>query len=222
MAFADFFKSVAPKYCYKEHKNFVDIHEHDAGATLKKLRWQDSDFFHMDHQLAKDLTSFFQMAKSPKVFNHDCDGVILFEHDGKKYMFLNELKSGFDTGKILEAKEQIVSTFLKTNMLLHLFSCYKLEDYTVKGFIVSRPPKKDFKINCYQMSMVNNKKGREYDLTRKLVYCKDKCFKFRPCDINCIAGLPLGDRGIFKSIELHYIEVKESHSETTLSVIDYI
>lgn len=224
MAFEEFFRAIAPRYASPVHKDSVEILEHEAKASVKKVVWTGSDFDHFDHTLAKDLQSFFDTAGAPDVFRHDCDGVILFEENGRKYMFLTELKSNFDTSKLHEAKTQIISSFLKTNMLLHLSVCYKLEDYIIKGFIVGRPPKADFKINLYKGSMLSNKtKEREYDLAKNLILLnKSKSITLKPVDLYCIRGLPLGDRGIFPKIELHFIEVPSPDSEITLDIRNFI
>lgn len=223
MAFENFFKAIAPKYASPLHKGRVEIIEHESGAKVNKVTWIGSDFDHFDHTLAKDLKEFFELAGSPDVFMHDCDGVILFEKDSRKYMFLTELKSNFSTQKLHEAKTQIASSFLKTNMLLHLSLCYKLEDYTIKGFIVGRPPKTDFKVNLYKGSMLSDKqKEREYDFAKRLILSRSQSATFRPPELFCLHGLPLGDRGIFPEIELHFIEVQEPYSEITLDVRNFV
>ena len=224
MSFEKFFQGIAPKYASPVQKGRVEIIEHESGAKVKKVTWIGSNFDHFDHSLAKDLTDFFKPAGSPDVFRHDCDGVILFEEDGRKYMFLTELKSNFCTQKLLEAKTQIASSFLKTNMLLHLSLCYKLEDYTIKGFIVGRPPKSDFKVSLHKGSMLSDKqKEREYDLARRLlILSRTQSATFRPYELFCLRGLPLGNRGLFPKIELHFIEVHEPASEITLDIRNYI
>ena len=50
-------------------------------------------------------------------------------------------------------------------MILHLLSCYKLEDYIVKGFIVGHPPKPDFIYNVSKADMLKDsdtKKKHEF------------------------------------------------------------
>lgn len=224
MAIKDFLDAVAPKYAAPIKTASVEILEQDPGAFLKKVVWSNADFQFLDHQLAKDLTSFFTMAGAPDVFRHDCDGTALFEIGGSKYMFLTELKSNFATENLMKAKKQIVSSFLKTNMLLQLSSCYRMEDYIIKGFIVGYPPKSDFKIDLYKGTMLRDKrKVYEFELTRKL-FCNNpsRSIILEPTDFVCLGGLPLGERGIFPKIELHFIEVIPPASEVTLSVRNYI
>lgn len=224
MALKDFLNAIAPKYSSDLHIGSVDILEHDAGAFLKKVVWKDADFQHLDHQLAKDMKCFFDLAGSPDVFMKDCDGIVMFETEGKKYMFLTELKSNFGTEHLMKAKIQIISSFLKANMLFHLSNCYKLEDYIIKGFIVSYPPKKDFKVDLFKGSMLSDKrKEREFDFAKRLVLGNGPHITIlRPTDLYCLKGLPLGERGIFPKIEIHYIEVAPSESEIELSVKNFI
>lgn len=140
MAVQDFFNAVLPNYTIPLRKGAVEILEHEADAKVKCVRWLNADFNHLDHSLSKDFTSFFQKAGAPGVLHHDCDGVIWFELDGKKYMFFTELKSKFRTQDLLKAKMQIVSSFLKTNLILNLSIGYRTEDYIIKGFIIGRAP----------------------------------------------------------------------------------
>lgn len=210
MAIKDFLDAIVPKYSSHLERGSVVIQEHDPTAKVKRLVWTGADFQHFDHNLAKDMTSFFTTATSPEVFHHDCDGIVLFEMGNKKYMFLCELKSGFGTEVLYKAKTQILSSFLKTNMLLHLYTCYKLEDYEVKGFIVGYPPKSDFLVKLHKQSMLqNNPKEKEYTLAKKLfIRNYERKITLKPTDLYCINGLPLGDRGIFKKnrITLHRSE----------------
>ena len=113
MAFENFFKAIAPKYASPLHKGRVEIIEHESGAKVNKVTWIGSDFDHFDHTLAKDLKEFFELAGSPDVFMHDCDGVILFEKDSRKYMFLTELKSNFSTQNYMSQRHRLRHPSLK-------------------------------------------------------------------------------------------------------------
>ena len=227
MAVKDFLDVVAPNYSKAVCRGYVEICEqniNDGQLQVEKVTWTGADFQHMDHQLSKDMKSFFDLAGSPDVFRKDCDGVVLFEDDGKKYMFLTELKSNFATEVLLKAKTQIVSSFLKTNMLLHLSACYRLEDFIIKGFIVGYPPRRDFLMDLHRQSMVSkNKKEHEYSLARKLWFNNPAhSITLKPTDFLCLKHLPLGDRGIFPKIDLHYIPVNPPDREISLSVRNFI
>lgn len=226
MALDDFLKVVVPEYASDRQVGACTVREQDSGATLKSVEWSNGSFVKMDHSMSKDLTGFFSKAKSPEIFRYDCDGVIFFEEDGRKYMFLNELKSGFSTQDLYHAKQQIISSFLKTNMLMHLSSVYHIEDFIVKGFIFTRRPKPDFLVSLYRgdMDRSDSSKMAEYRLaTRMLVDGTSVrvapnitriCLK--PTECLSLKGLPLGDRGIFKQLELYHVIVPYTVSDYSM------
>ncbi len=224
MAICEILSKILTLYPSSISRGKVDIYEHEAKATVRKVTWINSDFNYFDPTLAKDMTAFFQKATENELFWKDCDGVIIFEHDGKKYMFITELKSGFSTQVIYKAKTQIISSFIKTNMVLHLLSCYKLEDYIVKGFIVGHPPKPDFIYNVSKADMLKDNDIKiQHEFARKFfIDNKEHSRSLKPKDLYCLKGLPLGDRGIFQNIELYFIEVKDGNSEIELDVMNYI
>ncbi|WP_289752341.1 hypothetical protein [uncultured Duncaniella sp.] len=228
MALNDFLEAIAPNYAKGLQRGRVEILEHSADAQVKRVEWTHSDFHHMDHSMSRDLKPFFETyAGSPNVFYKDCDGIILFEHDGKKYMFLTELKSQFDNTQLVKAKTQIIASFIKTNMVLNLASCYHIEDYIVKGFIVSRPPTSEFIRVLHQGSMLPSGNHLEF-ATRLFTSDKQKIsdqvhkLLMKPTECFCIHGMPLGDRGIFNEIEMYHIAVPPPDDFITLDVRDYI
>ena len=87
-------KTITPKYGHKVCRGSVDIHEHEAKATVNKVTWSNSDFNCIDTQMIKDYTSFFEICKAPDIFRKDCDGIVLFEHAGKKIHVSDRIKIG--------------------------------------------------------------------------------------------------------------------------------
>lgn len=219
-------KAITPKYGHHISRGSVDIHERDASATVTKVTWLNSDFNCIDTQMIKDSTSFFEICQAPDLFRKDCDGIIMFEHAGKKFMFLTELKSGFSTQFLYKAKTQLVASFIKANMLLHLLPSYHQEDYIVKGFIVSHSPTDDFLTTLHQATSLpyNSKQRQEYSLAMRLLIDnrKTKSTAMLPTDFSCLRSLPLGQRGIFPKMDLHFIEVPSGQSSITLDINDYI
>lgn len=224
MSLIDDLKKLTPSYNHRISIGSVSITERNSNASVKKVTWENADFNNIDADLAKNASSFFIGCTSPEIFHKDCDGIFTFEYDGKKYMFLTELKSKFSTQELLSAKKQIISTFLKTNTILQLLQSYQIEDYIVKGFIISHPPKSDFMINLHQSSSLpkNSDKYVEYNLAYKLLYNQQHRIKLRPIDISSLKGLPLGPRGIFSEIELRFIEVPEENNSIILNIQNYI
>lgn len=229
MALYDFLNAIVPSYAKKLQRGCVEILEHESDAKIKRVEWTHSDFHHFDHTMCKDLKPFFEKwAKAPKILYKDCDGIIMFEHDGKKYMFLTELKSTFDTNQLLKAKKQIISSFIKTNMVLNLSACYHLEDYIVKGFVISRPPTSEFLRNLRQVTMLPSNSTLEF-VTRlflgnrhiRLDATEHKT-KMKPTECQCLKGLPLGDRGIFSEIEFYHIAVPAPNDSISLDIRNYL
>ena len=208
------------EYC----KGNVHINEKSPSAKVKEIIWTGSDFHKVDSTVVKDMTSFFQMAGSPEIFNLDCDGIILFEKDSQKYIFFSELKSTFDTSDIFYAKDQIISSYLKINMIMHLLHCYNYNDFIVKGFIACLSPNMSFLRDLYKEQLL--KSGSRYksdaDFAIDLCYFSKRSTVLQPTDCFKLKDLPLGNTGIFKTMEFHYIEVPIGKSSVTVDVNAYI
>ncbi|MDO3391576.1 hypothetical protein Q3C19_13985 [Bacteroides sp. ET489] len=224
MPFCDDLKVLFPKYSMEYCKRTVSITEDSSSAKVKELIWSNSDFHKIDATIVKDMTSFFQKANSSDIFHLDCDGIVIFEKNGKKYMFFSELKSTFSKSELFSAKDQIISSYLKINMLMHLLRCYNYDDFVIKGFIACLPPKKGYlrDLNKQQLSKPGSKYKTDADFVIDLCYYKEKKTKLVPTDCFKLKGLPLGNTGIFKEIEFNYVEVPEGTSSITLDVDNYI
>lgn len=224
MPFCDDLKVLFPKYSMEYCKETVSVKENSSTAKVKELIWFNSDFHKIDSTIVKDMKSFFEKAQSSDIFYLDCDGIVIFEKEGKKYMFFSELKSTFDTSDIFHAKDQIISSYIKINMLMHLLRCYNCDDFVIKGFIVCLPPKQEFLRDLYRQQFL--KPGSRYqadaEFALNLCYYKDKKTTLVPTDCFKLKGLPLGSTGIFRKMEFHYVEVPEGASSITLDVEKYI
>lgn len=207
------------------HNNDISIKETSSQSKVKELIWTNSSFQCIDPTIVKDLTSFFQKAKASDIFHNDCDGITIFEENGKKFLFLSELKSNFDSGDVFHAREQIISSYIKISMLMHLLRCYNKEDFVVKGFIVGLPPNKDYLRDLHKEQFLdcNNQYSAESEFVLNLCYGnKEKKIILKPIDCYKLKKLPLGDKCLFDEMELYYIEVPEGCSSIKLDVLNYI
>lgn len=225
MSFCDDLKVLFPNYMMEYRKENVSIREKSADAKVKELRWHNANFQCIDAAIVKDMTSFFQKSGSPDIFHSDCDGILLFEGgNGHKYMFLSELKSTFDASDVYHAKDQIISSYLKINLIMHLLRCYNSDDFIVKGFIACLPPNPNYLRDLYKQQMY--KPGSRYQTEAEFVldlcYNKEKKTIVRPRDCHKLKDLPLGSTGIFKEIEFHYVEVPEGCDSTELDVSEFL
>ena len=220
----DDLKKLFPTYVSTDYfRGSLAIRERDSQAKKKEVVWTNSDFQNIEQKIVKDMTSFFQMANSGDIFYHDCDGIMIFEENGKKYMFFSELKSTFDSTDVYHAKDQIISSYIKINMLLNLLPNYKAEDYIVKGFIFSYPPSSSYKYKLLKQQLFNS--GNKYKTESEFIL--DLCYDststtLTPLSCHKLKGMPIGDRGIIQKIEIYHIQVPKGDSSITLNVQDYI
>ena len=84
-------KKLFPAYVSTGYsRRSLTIKETDIQAKVKEVIWTNSDFQNIEQKVVKDMTSFFQKAGTDDIFHHDCDGIMIFEEGGKKYMFFSE------------------------------------------------------------------------------------------------------------------------------------
>lgn len=220
----DGLKVLFPKYISMSyHRDSLTIKEDGHEAKIREVVWTNSDFQNIDQLIVKDFTSFFQTAGAAGLFYDDCDNIMMFEKDGQKYLFFSELKSNFDSQDVYHAKDQIISSYLKINLLLNLIPNYKTEDFIVKGFIFSYPPDQEYLRELYRKQMF--KPGSKYKAEAEFIL--DLCYQststtLTPLSCHKLKGLPLGERGVFQRIEIHHIQVPKDVSSITLDVQQYI
>lgn len=220
----DDLKVLFPKYTSMSyHRDSLTIKEDGHEAKIREVVWTNSDFQNIDQLIVKDFTSFFQTAGAAGLFYDDCDNIMMFEKDGQKYLVFSELKSNFDSQDVYHAKDQIISSYLKINLLLNLIPNYKTEDFIVKGFIFSYPPDQEYLRELYRKQMF--KPGSKYKAEAEFIL--DLCYQststtLTPLSCHKLKGLPLGERGIFQKMEIHHIQVPKGESSITLDVQQYI
>ncbi|MBR3566994.1 MAG: hypothetical protein IKO46_10850 [Salinivirgaceae bacterium] len=92
------------------------------------------------HELARKTSSFPSIAKHTSVLNLDCDGIVIFEKNGEKYILFCELKSSFIWEDITHAKDQLIGSSVKLKGLLNTLQGFNTNDYKYIGLIVSFEP----------------------------------------------------------------------------------
>ena len=225
MPFCSDLNSIFPKYSMEYSNKDISIKETSSQSKVKELIWSNSCFQYIDPTIVKDLTSFFQKANSSDIFHNDCDGITILEENGKKYLFLSELKSTFDSSDVFHAREQIISSYIKINMVMHLLRCYNKDDFIAKGFIVGLPPNKDYLRDLHKEQFLdcNNQYNAESKFVLDLCYGnKEKKITLSPNDCHKLKKLPLGDKCLFNEMEFYYIEVPAGCNSIKLDVHNYI
>lgn len=118
-------------------KGEVDIHEpQQKGGCLTDLKFEVTEAIEFPSRRFESYTAWDSLSEK------NCDGAFLIKSsDGKYDLVLIELKSKFDTKDIYEAKEQIVESLIKLNILLKsskFFSTISIRK--IVGLIVSKEP----------------------------------------------------------------------------------
>ena len=220
MAISQDLNTLLPQYSCSYCHNAVSVIETSSTAKIREVRWTNSCFHTIDCKIIKNLKSFF--GSSPEILHYDCDGIITFEEDGKKYMFLSELKSTFDTSDIYKAYKQIISSYIKVNVILNMSRCYNKEEYVVKGFIFSKPADKDYLMDLSKMQQFNprHRHRTEAELCNDVCCSRERKTKIHTNECNELKGLPLSERVLFDEMEIHFVEVSSDSIE--LDVHSYI
>lgn len=198
---------------------------------MTDVEWVNSTFTTFNPEIAKDLNSVFSKYKAVDVFMHDCDGVTMFQNGDEKFLYLTELKTSFWTEDIVKAKTQILSSFLKFNMLLNLVPGYQSESLKVKGFIVSRCPDTEFK-NSLLQNEEHRRSRPDYNFCRKLLRNSEctlspaapqiKSWRITPAESFHIRPCKLGERGIFSAIDIYYIPLAPTQTSITLDALLFV
>lgn len=227
---ANSFKAIFPS----EHANLcewkdsvVSIEEKEKNATFTEFKWTGNRFLWLNPVIAKEMSSFFTKRKSQEILLKDCDGVMMFEEKDQPFLFLSELKSSFSTGEIAKAKTQILSSYLKFNMLLTLMQNWKNENVTAKGFIISPAPKASFRSELKRdAGKAKNSKDRykhyEKIWSWTLISSGKNGVKITPYESFHLDPCKFGERGVFKEITFYFIEVPDGASSHQRSVTDFI
>ncbi|NDV57393.1 hypothetical protein [Bacteroides sp. 519] len=215
-------KTLFPNYDINYHIGKTTISEKGIQAKVKEIHWVNSDFHYIDTSIVKEFTQFFQKSGTPHIFHLDCDGIILFEENGKKYIFISELKSSFDMRDLYYAKDQIISSFIKINMILHLLPNYRKEDYVFKGFIACLSPNAEFIRELHKGLFFKrgNRFKTEAEFADELYH--DKSIKLKASECDQLRNLPLGNNCLFNELEFHYLEVPSGNNSYTVDVLQYI
>ena len=215
-----------PKYNHTYYQNQVVIEEEEANATVKKLIFKNSNFHFVDTNMIKDCTSLFQLVapsnpSTHDIFKKDCDGILLFQNEADKFFFLIELKSSFSTQELFKAMHQIISSYIKSNMLMHLLATYEVADYTFKAFIASHPPKRDYMVTLRKQLIKGKGKYRtEAEFACDLVF--KKCAHINPTDCEKLKHLNFGSKCLFQQLSFNYIEVPNENSSVDIDIAQYV
>lgn len=199
------------------------IIESDSSAQFKQVKWINSDFEIINTKILDDMKKFFEKSSSESFLRLNCDGVMIVEKNGCKYMLFSELKSRFVLEKIDHARQQIISSYIKMNWMMNLLPSYNKQDYIIKGFIFSYPHNSNDIWDWQKIKESESyQKVHDPDFIYNLCIQKKTVIQ-RPDTCVELDGLPLhNERALFEQIEFHHIIVPENQSSIVLDVQNYI
>lgn len=134
------FNSLYPVYKTVPFESFCVISEPKAESDTDFLRLDitecDGEQFPFD--FAGQSIGFYDKANSREPMKSNCDGLFYTYKNGKKLLFLCELKSKFSTQEICHAKEQIVGTLIRLKAQLSILQAQP--EWEIHGVIASYKP----------------------------------------------------------------------------------
>lgn len=213
---------------------FTDRHtviETGKNATFTELIWTNARFLVINADLAKGLKGFFERNKSVRLFHDDCDSLMLFEYGSERFFYASEMKSSFNTTEIAHAKEQLISSILKINMLLNLTQYWQIEKTKVKAFIIAPAPTDseliDEWIRDWQKKEHGNPRVKSNPVT---IFCgkllwhwrKGKPLLITPTNSFHLGPCKIGERGFPSCMELRFIDLPAGSSTITLDALSFI
>lgn len=134
------FGKLYPAYATSHFDKECEIVETAPKSDLdfRRLVVSGGEGYAFPRELAGDSVSFYSKAgcQDPMLLNSD--GIFFAEVDGRKCLFVCELKSSFGVAQISHAKEQIVGTLLRLQAQLSILQ--SLPEWEYHGVIVSYEP----------------------------------------------------------------------------------
>lgn len=147
MKIGDLKKSIFLSDYFESKKNCLSVRNNEekdkkGEAILDHVNLTSKgDFISLNNSLLKKSNEIFSKenaARSRISFRRECDGICFLELEGKRYLLLIEVKSGFNEIKN-KGLEQLVASYVRVRCLLNTISAYCPEDYEEKAIIVSYP-----------------------------------------------------------------------------------
>jgi hypothetical protein len=222
MSLLESINNLFPKYKTEIIKGNVSIQEKKPEAKLREIQFTHDEFWRIDTSMIKDFSSFFQTAQSPDFFLIECDGIVVFDYNKQKHILIIELKSSFDTEDIFYARKQIISTYIKLNILLNIIPEYEKEEYIYKGVIASLKPNDNQQNWISKMMMLDDKNPDKKKVNFALNLYNDKERTITKDLCQEMSLYELSNKCMFDKLTFNYIGVELGNSTHTLSISDFL
>lgn len=135
----DSYRSLYDKVSLNVISSDWKIQEDDSKATFQELIISGLSGYSIPKAVYKNTHEpIFKNSSALK--DLDCDGFAFVSHEGTKYIVAVELKSNFDTAKILRASHQMCWSFLKNHMVMSICNGYDIDNYEIVFVIACHCP----------------------------------------------------------------------------------
>lgn len=207
---ADNFSTAFPIFATTEFHGTCVINEtqnHDT-KCFQELQLTGFDGYLFPQDLAEKSSSFAKKSNHVGILRKDCDGIILFEKNGQKYMLFCELKSSFVLEDIKKAKDQIIGTSVKMKGICSTLQGYDLNEYKPLGLIASFEPTDEQISNISKSDDKGAYFAIQLNASKKYSMPSDKCNKyFYPLAIGdfVIYYIPVPGHAINYSVDINTV-----------------
>lgn len=195
-------KVFEPGFLSLEKNNSIIVTESTANGPGDFIQLDVTSYnnkLFITDQLLKNSNNSFKGKPAP-CLNEECDGIIITEFNGKNYIVLIELKSGFCNG-ISKGRGQLMASGIKILTFLNCIDDFSLDDYYLCAILALQKPtteklgqivkKESTNIKLTGLDKLMKKVSVE-DIVRDDVTTKELLFDSLPIKPNyCLPVLPL-------------------------------
>lgn len=210
---------------YKEYVGAISDHcmtkEEERDAKVRSIQLSTSgQLFKISNGFINSKKGLFYKSGGPaNPMSRDCDGIIIAELNGQKYIIFLELKSSYTTSEIVVAQQQIMCSYYCLMTELHGLLHFNYTEYKACCMIASHPLSEETKLKFYK-----------WKLTGGIDRCKERAlhFAFHPDqrfdllreDVSDLKDKPFSNNHMFSVLPMFHLPVL-NNQDSGLFNIDY-
>ncbi len=104
------------------------------------FKLQDHTIWSINKSVLNDMNKFISSDSGKVYLSHECDGILICDYNGKKYLVIIELKSSYTVANIKKARLQLQASYVKIMSILNMLDGCSIDDFECCCFIVSLEP----------------------------------------------------------------------------------
>lgn len=114
--------------------------ERSSKVTYMNFKLQDHTIWSINKSALNDMNKFISSDNGKVYLSHECDGILICDYNGKKYLVIIELKSSYTVTNIKKARLQLQASYVKIMSILNMLDGCNIDDFECCCFIVSLEP----------------------------------------------------------------------------------